>query len=229
MFRIPCSQGLPISAHFVSLLPDYKKMHTIHFDHRTLVISGENEARPNVPDEIVCFEVPESGLPDIINELDNNANIARLTLLTGDEENKFRRLCANFTEINAGGGLVKNEKGEFLLIFRNGRWDLPKGKQETGEEIRLTAQREVGEECGITAPEAGKLICITNHTYHREGKFILKHTYWYEMNYRLSEKPAPQTSEGIEDIKWVNKEELVSCLDNSYPSIKEVFAKENYI
>ena len=33
-----------------------------------------------------------------------------------------------FKIIEAAGGLVKNDKGENLFIFRRGKWDLPKGK-----------------------------------------------------------------------------------------------------
>ena len=50
----------------------------------------------------------------------------------------------------AGGGKVYNPKNEILFIFRNGKWDLPKGKAEAKETINLTALREVEEETGIT-------------------------------------------------------------------------------
>ena len=54
-----------------------------------------------------------------------------------------------FKVIKAGGGLVMNAKGEVLLIFRRGSWDLPKGKKEKGEKRKQTALREVQEETGI--------------------------------------------------------------------------------
>jgi 8-oxo-dGTP pyrophosphatase MutT (NUDIX family) len=44
---------------------------------------------------------------------------------------------------------VYNKKGEVLFIFRNGKWDLPKGGIEKGEEIEDTAMREVEEETGV--------------------------------------------------------------------------------
>ena len=37
--------------------------------------------------------------------------------------------------ITAAGGLVQNNEGAFLLIFRRGFWDLPKGKLDVGESI----------------------------------------------------------------------------------------------
>ena len=51
--------------------------------------------------------------------------------------------------IVAAGGIVKNEEGKTLIIFRRGFWDLPKGKVEKGEKIINAAQREVEEETGV--------------------------------------------------------------------------------
>ncbi len=135
----------------------------------------------------------------------------------------FEQVCAKYTQINAGGGLVENEKGEYLLIFRNGFWDLPKGKQKEGEEISLTALREVEEECGISGLQLGELICITHHTYQMNGLSMLKHTYWYKMRYSGNQVLKPQTEEGIHEVKWVEKEYVPQYLENTYPSIKEVF------
>ncbi|MBO5844060.1 MAG: NUDIX domain-containing protein, partial [Bacteroidales bacterium] len=48
--------------------------------------------------------------------------------------------------VPAAGGLVQNEKGEYLFIFRNNHLDLPKGHKEEGENLEVTAVREVEEE-----------------------------------------------------------------------------------
>ncbi|MDB4195885.1 NUDIX domain-containing protein, partial [Flavobacteriales bacterium] len=58
-----------------------------------------------------------------------------------------------FRIVEAGGGLVVNEKDEVLFIFRKGKWDIPKGKLEKREKIKHGAIREVEEECGITDPK----------------------------------------------------------------------------
>ena len=203
-------------------------MRTIHFESRSLFICNENEKRVKDPDEIISINTPEDKLPEIIDTIDNNKNIKSLVLITDDVEKTYNLIRKQFTEINAAGGLVKNKDNKYLLIFRNGKWDLSKGKQEKGEDIRLTAQREVSEECGITAPEAGDLICITEHTYHRNG-FILKHTYWYKMDYRLSEELVPQTEEGIEKLEWVAPENLKDYIGNTYPSIRDVLSKAGLI
>ncbi|MFM8758223.1 MAG: NUDIX domain-containing protein, partial [Methylophilaceae bacterium] len=49
---------------------------------------------------------------------------------------------ANKTLI-AAGGLVENELGQVLMIFRRGKWDLPKGKLDPNESIDECALREV--------------------------------------------------------------------------------------
>jgi len=39
-------------------------------------------------------------------------------------------------KIIAAGGLVTNENNELLMIFRRGKWDLPKGKADEGETVK---------------------------------------------------------------------------------------------
>ncbi len=51
--------------------------------------------------------------------------------------------------VRAAGGFVSAPDGRMLLILRNGRWDLPKGKVEPGETLLQAALREVQEETGI--------------------------------------------------------------------------------
>src|SRR5215204_4522110 len=48
-----------------------------------------------------------------------------------------------FTLIKAAGGLVVNDDRHLLLIFRRGKWDLPKGKLDPGESLETCALREV--------------------------------------------------------------------------------------
>lgn len=127
-----------------------------------------------------------------------------------------------FKVIEAAGGLVKNKHGEYLFIFRNGKWDLPKGKIEKGEGIKEAALREVEEECGIGKLKIGKELESTYHTYELNGKSILKRTYWFEMSCEDESKLVPQTEEGITEVKWLSKNDLQQVIENTYESIKEV-------
>lgn len=124
--------------------------------------------------------------------------------------------------IKAAGGLVKNEAGEYLFIFRNGKWDLPKGKIEKGESIKEAAVREVEEECGITVSKLGKEICKTYHVYTLKGEVVLKKTYWFKMKCAGSEKLKPQKEEGITDVRWFKKGHVEAIEKNTFPSIMDV-------
>ena len=139
-------------------------------------------------------------------------------------EEEYRALCAKYREVNAAGGLVSDGRGKLLLIRRSGKWDLPKGHQEKGEDILLTALREVREETGVQA-EGGELICITDHCYLRDSVWHLKHTWWYKMTCPGGAQTLPQTEEDITEAVWVKEEDLPPLLDDTYPSIREVFEK----
>ena len=139
------------------------------------------------------------------------------------DDASFPEFCSHFTEITAGGGLVRNREGQYLLIYRHELWDLPKGKQEPGETIETCALREVEEETGLHELQLGRLICITHHTYQLFGQKILKHTYWDAMSDDREEPLLPQLEEDISRAEWVEKERLPEYLEGTYPSIVEVF------
>jgi len=127
-----------------------------------------------------------------------------------------------FTFIQAAGGLVVNEKKEILLIFRRGKWDLPKGKLDKGETLEECAVREVKEETGLTKLKLISPLTITYHTYHEGARFILKGSHWYNMKASGEQKLIPQTTEDILEIKWVNADELNPYLKNSYSAVADV-------
>ena len=128
-----------------------------------------------------------------------------------------------YLEVNAGGGLVTNSRGEFLLIRRSGLWDLPKGHQEPGEAIEVTAVREVEEETGLRGLVLGDFIRVTDHTYFRNEKWHLKHTWWYSMTCTCDCELTPQTEEDITEVRWVARSEIKDFLQHTYPTIVEVF------
>ena len=201
-------------------------MYNIYFNKRVLnICNSENLQLKNPNSVIFNSSSPEdiAGLPAMFDKSENIQNII-IPVEASEVETTFQTICSTFTQINAAGGLVENENGEYLLIHRNGLWDLPKGKQEEGEDIAVTAQREVEEECGINGLELKDLICITRHTYHMNGQFVLKHTYWYNMKYSGdSSVLTPQLDEGIQQCRWVPASELPELLKDTYPSIRQVF------
>lgn len=158
----------------------------------------------------------------IYNELITKNNLNEIYFFNESIEQLFRYFSSMFRIIEAAGGLVKNEKGEWLFIFRNGKWDLPKGKIEKNESIKTAAIREVEEECGITELSILKEIPSTYHTYFIKEQAILKRTHWFEMICKDRSELIPQLEEGITEVKWLNKNDLKQVYDNTYESVKEV-------
>lgn len=126
--------------------------------------------------------------------------------------------------IIAGGGLVTNEQGDLLMIFRRGKWDLPKGKLDPDENIEACALREVTEETGVQQLQLGNLLMITKHEYF-DGylqKDVIKHTHWYRMFVPGVPVLVPQTEEDITAIEWTKPSDIPSHLEESYDNIREV-------
>ena len=131
--------------------------------------------------------------------------------------------------ITAAGGLVQNNEGAFLLIFRRGFWDLPKGKLDVGESIPDCAVREVREETGLQSLELGPFICTTTHPYFDIwlNKDVVKDTHWFSMLSLANDTLVPQTEEDIEKIEWVSLEQLPQYFIQTYPTILTVFEAFN--
>lgn len=140
-----------------------------------------------------------------------------------DEDSILKRFKEKITVNKAGGGLVENSEGQVLFIFRNGRWDLPKGGIEKDETIEETATREVEEETGCKNLKINKRLQKTFHIFKRNGEYKLKITYWFSMTTSYKGALNGQAEEGIEKVVWVNKNEIPELLKNSYQNIKLLF------
>jgi 8-oxo-dGTP pyrophosphatase MutT (NUDIX family) len=127
-----------------------------------------------------------------------------------------------YQPIDAAGGLVLNEAGHVLMIYRRGKWDLPKGKRDDGEDITTCAVREVSEETGLQQLQLQEKICDTYHVYSQHGQTLLKHTYWYKMQGTSKDKLSPQKEENILEAKWISPEALGPLVYKSYDAIREV-------
>ena len=164
-----------------------------------------------------CYTLQEFDL--ILNsnekEVANIVNFPTLKVLNKLLEKRFRI-------VEAGGGLVVNEKDEVLFIFRKGKWDIPKGKLEKREKIKHGAIREVEEECGITDPKIREDLITTFHKFRNKGKDCIKKTYWYIMDYDKDEELIPQTEESITKVKWIHPDKFDKVFKNTFPSIKDV-------
>ena len=198
-------------------------MRKVFFEKRCIIICSPDDPALSDPNAIQ-FRLGENiDIHPLIDMVETSDSLQRTCIPTDDIEATYRKICSEFIEVNAGGGLVSNRRGDFLLINRNGLWDLPKGHQDPGEPIDTTALREVQEETGIDNLELRDLICITDHCYRRNEKWHLKHTWWYSMLYTDPTDLTPQKEEDIAKAAWVAKSSLPPYLTNTYPSIVEVF------
>ena len=147
-----------------------------------------------------------------------------LTILrrSSDPVKSLAVLKSHFVPVEAAGGVVLNDEGEMLAIHRLGKWDLPKGKVEEGEDLVSAAVREVEEECGIDGPLPGEKILETYHLYPREGKRWFKTTHWYLMSFQGREDLVPQVEEDIEKVEWIPVSELAEFHANTYPNVRMV-------
>ena len=149
--------------------------------------------------------------------------IQKAYLYHPDEKEIMKVLKTKIPVNKAGGGLVYNKNGDVLFIFRNGKWDLPKGGTDKGEEIEDTAMREVEEETGVNGLSISKKLQKTYHIFKRNGVYKLKITHWFEMQSTYDGIPVGQAEEGIEKVEWKNPQQIKEALKNSYENIKLLF------
>ncbi|WP_282136845.1 NUDIX hydrolase [Seonamhaeicola maritimus] len=155
----------------------------------------------------------------VIKEL-NSSKLSEVRLIHNNEDKLLSKFLKKLPNVIAGGGKVYNDKGEVLFIYRNDKWDLPKGKAERKETIEETSIREVEEETGVEGLEITKPLEITYHIFKRNGRHRIKITYWFEMKTTFSGKLYPQIKEGITKVEWLSKKQAIKALKNSYANIR---------
>jgi 8-oxo-dGTP pyrophosphatase MutT (NUDIX family) len=152
-----------------------------------------------------------------------NNKIQKANLYYPDEKEILKKVKEKILVKKAAGGLVYNDKGEVLFIFRSGKWDLPKGGIEKNESKEAAALREVEEETGVNKLSIVKKLQKTYHIFKRNGEYRLKVTHWFEMKSNYEGVLMPQEDEGIEKVAWLNPEQIKEALKNSYENIKLLF------
>jgi len=145
----------------------------------------------------------------------------KMLYLYHSKENKlWKHMLKIFSLVEAAGGLVEHQSGKVLFIFRNNKWDLPKGKVERKEFLIDGAVREVMEETGVKDLIVKKKLNHTFHLFSRNGKYKLKKTYWYLMTTSYDGILEPQLDEGIHRAEWKSKDEVPHLMENAYQNIK---------
>jgi len=173
------------------------------------------------PDAVFVDEISTRAIKSLLHEIKKEEFHAGV-LWYSDLEQLKKAFFKNFTMVEAAGGVVQNAEKDILFIFRLGKWDLPKGKMEKGEEPGSCAQREVTEETGINGLTLKKKIGDTWHSYDQFGKHFLKRTQWFYMTSASKQQPHPQEAEHITDAKWIKTKDIKEPVKNTYAGIKEI-------
>ncbi|MGM0635896.1 MAG: NUDIX hydrolase [Bacteroidota bacterium] len=176
----------------------------------------------NLGEQYTNFPIKSVKIKKIIKRI-KKGELFYVNLYHKKEKKLIKFLKKKLKTISAGGGVVYNQHQEVLFIYRNGRWDLPKGGRKRGETMEETALREVEEETLVKNLQITKFLQITYHIMKRKGKYRLKETFWFEMKTDYEGKLIPQEEEGITKVKWKKQEKAQSALEKSYANIKELF------
>jgi len=187
-------------------------------------VTAEIEECLHRQETIFIDELNPAAVRTMLREMENDAVYTGVFLHQELEElvNAFK---AELVVIQAAGGLVYTQAQELLLIFRKGKWDLPKGKLDEGETLEYCAMREIEEETGATGLTLKKPLTVTYHTYYEKEKHILKESHWFLLSTPKKIPLKAQAEEDIEECKWVAISETDKYIANMHASIVDVLKK----
>lgn len=191
---------------------------TIFVNNKPIILTKTVEKEANFKN----FILKNVNINHVISSL-KKKNIEHVRLIHHNEKTILKKFLKKLPNVIAGGGKVLNSDGFVLFIYRNNKWDLPKGKTEGNETIEKTAIREVEEETGVTGLEIVKPLETTYHIFKRNNKYKIKITHWFEMKTSFKGKLFPQENEGITKVEWFDNQAVSMALENSYANIKLLF------
>lgn len=199
----------------------------IYFDDRPLqiikAVPGLVEQLDNKEGFTIVNLPDEETVAEVVAQMQTNKEL-KVKIYAPDRQHMLQQIQKNFTLMQAAGGLVTTNTEKLMLIFRKGKWDLPKGKRDEGETMDQCALREVMEETAVKNLVLEKLLHVTYHTYTEKQKTILKETHWFHMTTTLQPLKA-QADEGIEKCIWVDEGDLSTFTDNMHLSVQDVLIK----
>lgn len=197
-------------------------MYKVFFNQKPIILTTTfHEQTPESP----LFFLKYTHKKNIVSAL-RSKKVKQLYLYHQKEEKMWALFFSIFKVIEAAGGIVQNKQtGKYLFIYRNKKWDLPKGRIEDNEAVKTAAMREVEEETGVGNLTIIAALPTTLHLFHRNGKYRLKKTYWYAMETDHNDELVPQLEEGIQNVVWKSKDEVPELYSNIYANIKHLWEK----
>ena len=196
-------------------------MYKVFVNERSLILT--NKRPMNANGNLFSLDAPS-----ILKAIESlNANQLDEAYIFHEDGNLlYDKFVEEIPLVMAGGGKVLNPKGKVLFIYRNDKWDLPKGKLDKGENVEAAALREVEEETGVRGLKLEKFLTVTYHVFKRGGVYKLKETHWFEMSTDYTGKLLAQQEEGITKVKWKGPKKTKKALKNSYANIRLLFGED---
>tara|TARA_B110000879_G_scaffold90619_1_gene124522 strand:+ start:54 stop:650 length:597 start_codon:yes stop_codon:yes gene_type:complete len=191
-------------------------MYKVFYNQKPLIFTVD---LTNNSDETPLLFIKYTSALVIVKAL-RNKNTKAVYLYHPKEEKLEKHFLKHFPVIEAAGGLVEHTDGRYLFIYRNDKWDLPKGKIEKNEVIIDAAIREVTEETGVGDLMVTKPLNTTYHVFNSKGKFKLKKTYWFLMKSNYNAPLVPQEEENIQAAVWRPRADFPLLMENAYENIK---------
>ncbi|MEL4308101.1 NUDIX hydrolase [Joostella sp. CR20] len=193
-------------------------MYEVFVNEHRIILTNKVEKET----DFKLFLMETVDIADVVNQL-NKGKIKCAHIYYEDEKLLMKKFLKKIALVVAAGGLVKNKEEEILFIFRNGKWDLPKGKVDKGETIEDAAIREVEEETGVKKLKIDSFLKKTYHIFKRNGTYKLKETHWFLMHSKYKGELVPQCKENIELAEWRPESDVPKLMENSYENIKTLF------
>ena len=196
-------------------------MYKVFFNQKPLVLTTDIVSPK---EDSPLFYIKYTNKKFIIRAL-KSKKIKMLYLYHSKEDKLWYYFLNMFKLVEAAGGLVRNlETKHYLFIFRNKKWDLPKGRINKNEEVKKAAIREVEEETGVENLSIIKPLNSTYHIFKKNRKYRLKKTFWYLMETDYTGELTPETKEGIEKANWIDKKLITSLKSKMYQNINLVIS-----
>ncbi len=196
------------------------QIYKVFFKERKVIISAEDVWLTEGIELIYRYKTREN-LYFVLHFFQEHPSLETMFIHHDQPKVVIEEIKSYYKVIKAGGGVVTNSRDELLFIFRRGKWDLPKGKLENGEDIQEGAIREVKEECGLNSVQVIEQLCSSYHVYEMDDKNVLKETTWFLMKTNQNQL-VPQKEEDITRAEWFSKDRLQVIYDNTWSSIKEL-------
>lgn len=120
-------------------------------------------------------------------------------------------------EPTAGGIVFRMDKSasdiEILLIQDSkGRWTIPKGHIEPGENAKQTAIREIGEEAGLFHIQVLMWLGKIHFQYRRVDKLVLMTTQIYLVR-AMDDHETPTKEQWMKGIKWFKFNDAINAIE----------------